>query len=453
MNLSAVVKKAGWQVDLVLAGEEDIFKKAKSFQPEVIAFPVFTGEHQWVIKQAQRFKKENPEIFVLLGGPHPTYYPEIIKARGIDAIIRGEGEGAVCDFLQAFQNGKSATKIKNLWLKKGKIIYKNPLRPLIANLDSLQIPDREVYYQYDFLKRASVKQFLTGRGCPYHCSFCSNHLLRRLYQGKGKYVRRYSPRRVIEEIKEVRRKYSFNTISFTDDVFVADRNWLKKFLPIYKKEVGVPFMCNVTANSLDEELVRLLKKGGCYGIAMGIESGSQEMRFKVLNKFITDEEILEGGRLTKKYGLELKTYNILSLPGETFEEAVKTVKLNAKIKPSAAAASLLQPYPDYEITKYAIKKGFLPKNFNVNDVGESIYLPSPIKGPETRQLENLQAFFPLLVAHPKLLPLIKPLLRLPLRPVFRLMTRITYGFYTSRVHKLPLGDKIRYLRHMDPLKM
>ena len=453
MSLAAVIKKAGWQVDLILAGEEDIFKKIAQFKPEIVAFPVFTGEHRWVIKTAQAIKEKYPRVFILLGGPHPTYYPQVIKEKGVDGIVRGEAEGAVLDLLKALEQKRALTKIANLWVKRGKKVYRSPLRPLIADLDSLPIPEREVYYKYGFLKSASVKQFLTGRGCPYNCTFCSNHLLRKMYQGKGEYLRRHSPQRVIEEIREVQQKYGLKTISFTDDVFTADKNWLKEFLPLYKKEINVPFMVNVTANSLDEELTKMLKGAGCYGIAMGIESGNEELRFKVLKKYITDKQILEGGRLAKKYNLVLKTYNILSLPGETLEEVVKTIKLNAAIKPASATASLLQPYPDYEITKYAIKKGFLPKNFGVNDVFESIYFASPIKGNQSQEIENLQAFFPFLVAHPKFIPLIKPFLKLPLRFLFRLIARLTYGFYMSRVHKLSFWDKIRYLRHMDPLKV
>lgn len=453
MSLAAVIKKAGWQPDLVLAGEEDIFAKVREFKPDVVGFPVFTGEHQWVLRLAWDLKKKYPKIFILLGGPHPTYYPEIIKEKGIDGIIRGEAEGAVFDLLKALGQKKSLGKIKNLWVKKGERIYKNPLRPLIEDLNTLPIPGREIYYQYGFLRNASVKQFLTARGCPYNCTFCSNHLLRRLYQGKGRYLRRSSPQRVIEEIRQVKRKYGFKTISFTDDVFTFDKAWLDEFLPLYKKEIGVPFMVNVTANSLDEELASMLKKANCYGVAMGIESGSEKMRFRVLKKFITDEQILETGRLAKKYNLILKTYNILSLPGETLEDALRTIKINATLKPLAAAASLLQPYPDYEITEYAIQKGFLPKKFGVDDVAESIYLVSPIRGKDSREIENLQAFFPFLVAHPKFIPLVKPLLRLPCRFLFRLIARLTYGFYLSRAHKLSFGDKIRYLRHTDPSKL
>ena len=453
MSLAAVVKKAGWQADLVLPEEENIFKKVGKLKPEIVALPVFTGEHQWVLETARKLKRQNPKIFILLGGPHPTYYPEIIKAKGIDAVIRGEAEGAILDLLNALEKKRPLTKIKNLWWKKGKKIYKNPLRPLIEDLDLLPLPDREIYYKYDFLRKASVKQFLSSRGCPYACTFCSNHLLRKMYKNKGRYLRRHSPQRMIKEIKEVYSKYGFETVSFSDDVFTAHKDWLMEFLPIFKKEIGVPFMVNVTAHCLDEELARMLAKAGCWGIAMGVESGSQEIRFEVLKKFITNEQIIESGKLAKKYGLKLKTYNILSLPGETLKEAWETVKINQMIKPDSATASLLQPFPGYEITSYAQKYGFLPRNFDVEDVGESIYLSSPINSPQKRELENLQRFFPLVVEFPWMGLVVERLIKLPPNPIFTFLGRAFYGLFMSRVHHLTWGDAIRYLRHMDPFKV
>lgn len=453
MSLAAVIKNIGWQAEVALAGEEDIFQALKKYQPKIVGFPVFTGEHHWVLNLAREIKKKHPGIFILLGGPHPTYYPEIIYKRGVDGIIRGEGEGAVVDFLEGYIKGGSINKIKNLWVKKGKKVYKNPLRPLIEPLDILPIPDREIYYRYGFLKNASVKQFLTTRGCPFNCTFCSNHLLKKLYRNKGKFVRRYSPKRVLKEMRGVKEKYGFQTISFTDDVFVYDRVWLKRFLPKYQKEIGAPFICNITASVLDDSLARLLKKGGCYGLAMGVESGVEMIRIDVMKKIITNKQIKESAKIAHKYNLALKTYNILSLPGESLEDALATIKLNAEIKPTSAAASLLQPYPGYEITKYAIQHNFLPKSYGTEDVEESIYLSSPIKGRDYQRIENLQALFPLLAAHPWLIPFVKPFLNIQSKTLFRFLARLTYGYYTSKVHRLSFKDKVRYLRHLDPLKV
>ncbi|MFH1073880.1 MAG: radical SAM protein [Candidatus Firestonebacteria bacterium] len=368
----------------------------------------------------------------------------------MDLIAVGEAEYACLDLLDNLRDKKEISSIRNLWLKdaSGKII-KNELRCLIEDLDSLPSPDRKIYYKYSFLGKASVKQFLTGRGCPYDCTFCSNHLLRRMYEGKGKYIRRVSPEKIIEEIKTVRQKWGFRSISFTDDVFVMAPAWLDEFLPLFKKEIGVPFMCNVRVNLVTEALVVKLKANGCYGVAMGIESGNEDLRNRVLKKRISNEEIIKAGRLIKSNGLKLKAFNMLGLPGETFEQALETLEINMKIRPDFTPVALLEPYPKYEITDYAVSKGYLNKNYGLDDVAGSIYVPSKIELKDKDKIINLQSFFFLAVKFPVLLPLIKKLVNYKPNIFYKLLTKIIYGYYMSRIHRLTLGDIIRYALHID----
>ena len=486
MFISAFVKKEGFDCDLILAGEtRDLIGPIREKKTDVIAFPVFTGEHHWVAQQAIRIKKALPRVQILLGGPHVTYYPEeAIKCEAVDFLALGEAEEAIAELLNAQsshtrhpesaypprkhlrgggtclagrrvggRNEEVSYSISNIWRRDGSEIHKEEMGPLVEDLDSLPNPDRSIYYQYPFLAKASVKQFLTGRGCPYSCAFCANAMLRKLYKGKGKYVRRRSPERVVEEAERVKREYGLETASFTDDVFAMDKGWLSHFLPLLKKRVGVPFLGNVTANLVDRELIEMLKDGGCYGLAMGIESGNEKLRQQVLQKRVTNEQILRAGKLIKEAGLKLKTYNILSLPGETVENAIETIKINAAIYPDHASCSLLQPYPKYPITEYAIEKGFLPEDYGVEQVGESLFDDSPILSPHKKELLNLQTFFFIGVKAPWALPLIRVLIKLPPNPVYRLISKAFYGIYMSRVHKLTLKDMLRYALHIDPFKV
>ncbi len=138
------------------------------------------------------------------------------------------------------------------------------------------------------------------------------------------------------------------------------------------------------------------------------------------------------------------------MPGEEIKEALETLEINAKIKPDHTSCSFLQPFPKYEITEYAKEKGFLDKNFDVDDYSGSIYYLSPIKSRSKRQLENLQTFFFICVKLPFLIPLMKPFLNFPPNPIFRFCARAFYGFYMSRVHRLTVTDMIRYALHIDP---
>lgn len=452
MMLSSYLKKHGYEVDLILFREEkNIIKAINKRKPDIIGFPTFTGDHDWVTSWAKKIKKEaeKPPL-IILGGPHPTYYPDIIEKEGVDIIARGEAEETLLELMEALRLKRDYKNIAGLWVKDGSQIIRNEIRPLQENLEKYPLPDRDIYYKYSFLKKASAKQFLTGRGCPFQCTFCANRILKQIYEGKGRFVRRRSPEGAVNEIYEVKKKYGLKTVSFTDDVFLTEKRWLEEFLKKFKEKINLPFMCNVTANLIDEETIKLLKKYGCYGISMGVESGNQEIRFKVLKKFITNEHIIDAGRQAKKNNLILKTYNILALPGETLENAFETLYINVKIKSDFAACSLLQPFPKYEITEYAKEKGFLPRDYDVKDVHGGIYRYSPLKLKDKYQIVNLQRLFFLGVKFPRLIPLIKKLIKLHPNPVFTFIGQVLYGFNMSRVHRLTLGDMIRYALHINP---
>jgi hypothetical protein len=183
---------------------------------------------------------------------------------------------------------------------------------------------------------------------------------------------------------------------------------------------------------------------------MGVESGDEEIRFKVMGKFISNKQIIEAARMIKKQGLILKTYNIICLPEETIEKAISTMKLNAKIKSDFASCSLLQPFPDYDITEYAKKHNFLPADYGLKDVSGNIYRSSPILLPEKEQFLNLQTFFFIGTKLPWTIPLIKKLIKLPPNFIFKLVGKVMYGFYMSRVHRLTVFDIINYAMHIDP---
>ncbi len=452
MSISALLKAHGHKTALLITSlEKDLKGKLKKLKPDIVGFHLITGEHNKTLSLVREIKVALG-VKTLLGGPHATYYPEeTINKEGVDFLAVGEAEYAVLDLLDALTKGYDTSKIKNIWSVSGKEVFKNEPRELIGSLDDLPSPDRDVYYNYSFLGKSSVKQFLTGRGCPYECTFCSNHLLNNLYKGKGRYVRRISPSKVIEEIKAVRKKWGVRTVSFTDDVFVMSMEWLNEFLPVFKKEINLPFMCNVRVNLVTEELISKLKDHGCYGVAMGIESGNEHLRNVVLKKHLSNVQIKKACSIIKNYKVKLKAFNMIGIPGETFEQAMETLLLNIEVQPDFTPVSLLEPYPKYEITKYAIEQGCLPTSYSVDDVSESIYIPSKLifKDNDVQKMINLQTFFFLTVKFPILLPLVRKLVNIKPNWFYRLTAKAVYGYFMSRMHRLTIRDIIRYAKNID----
>lgn len=329
-------------------------------------------------------------------------------------------------------------------MKKNNKIFKNSLRPFIQNLDELPYPDRKIYYKYKFLRELNLKNFISGRGCPYNCTFCFNHALKQIYNNKGTYIRKRSVDNLIKEILEVKEKYGMNHITFSDDTFILNRTWLRQFLLEYKKRVNLPFSCNIRANLIDEEIVKLLKEANCYVAAMGIESGDENIRNNILKKGITNEQIRNTARLFKKYKIRFKTFNMIALPEESFEETFKNMKLNIEIKPTIATCSILQPYPKLEVTEYCMKHGFLDSNYCVSDFGISRSDKSltPLKIRDKEKFENLQAFYSLVIQFPFLKSIVKSLINFPPNKVFKLIEKLTYGSLSMRLYKFGIKDSM-----------
>ncbi len=428
--LSAVLKKGGHTTRVIIGEQaEAIIKKLRP--GDIAAFSIMTGMHHWAIDIAARIKKQS-NLLTVFGGAHPTFFPEMLEENGVDIICRGEGEGSILDLANAIDANTDITGIQNLWVKMGGVVHKNPLRPLIDDLDVIPFQDRTVYYEsYPSMLQNPHKIFLAGRGCPFECTFCFNEQLKNMYKGLGKYVRFRSPANIIEEIRVLRSAYPLGTVFFNDDIFVFNHAWLARFLPMYKTEVGLPFYACARADTLREDTVRLLKDAGCQGVSFAIESGNEELRNKVLGKKITNRQIEDAAAMLKKQGIKFATYNIVGIPGETVENALETIELNIRIKTDYPRCSFLTPYPGTKIAEYAVRMGY------VESTVDSI-LPSSQQGgtmlalKNKDRLSNIHAFFHTAVLCPSLFPVIKVLIKLPYNILFRLWWMVTYFFIFSK---------------------
>lgn len=227
-SIAALLKSRGHKVKVAIAST---YRQVKSFlRPgQIVGFSVMTGMQNWAVSLSRQIKKDF-NVFIVMGGPHPTYYPQVIEEMDIDAICRGEGEFAMLDLALAIDRQTDVSGIANLWVKKQAQVYKNEPRPLCGNLDELPRQDRQIYYeQYPFLRDNPHKSFIAGRGCPFDCAFCFNRQLRRIYDKKGDFVRMRSPRDVIAEIEEVRDNYGLKKVFFHDDTFILNFQWLEDF--------------------------------------------------------------------------------------------------------------------------------------------------------------------------------------------------------------------------------
>lgn len=443
--ISAVLKKYGHRVDLFIGRDSEAF--LSQIQPgDIVAFSTMSGEHHWALKVASHIKNKINTLTVF-GGAHPTYFPEIIEHPAVDVACCGEGEFAMLDLANAFDKGASLTDIPNLLVKRGNKIKRNNVRHLISDLDSLPFPDREIYYKYPLLKKSSLKTFMASRGCSFSCSFCFNEKLRSIYSDKGKYVRFRSPRNIINEIEEADSKYGLNSIYFVDDLFALNKEWLEEFVSAYKKKIKKPFVCSSNANTLNEDIIRLLKDSGCTAVSFGVETGNEKLRCALFNKPITNNQIERVSRLLKEYNLKFMTFNMIGFPKETTENALETINLNIKIGADYPRCSILTPYPGTRIAEH------FKEEIKIDDIlSTHQQFKISFKVPAPDELYNLHCFFQTAVIFPRSLWLIKRLIKLPPNILFKLWWLMVYFYVFVRSEmRSPIQTFIGALKTFGPM--
>ncbi len=442
MYLSACLKKEGHQVNCFIEAEEkDLVSAVKAWEPEIIGFTVISGVHGWCIEIAEKLKTD--DNLIIFGGPHTTFFPEVIHKQPVDAICIGEGEGAIVDIVRYYKDPTAFAKIENLWVKQDGVVYKNEVRCFIEDLDTVPYPDREIFYKYPSLAKNSRKTIMCSRGCPYSCTFCFNSAYRKIYKGKGTYTRYRSAENVLTEIKELRDKWGLKSVFIQDDTFIVDKVWVKDFMLKYKKEIGLPFTALIRADLVDEDIVASLADAGCVVVHFGIESGNPKLRNLLLKKGVTNEQILATAMLLKKHKIRFKTYNILKLPGETIDQAFETVRLNSKIGVDFPWASIFLPYPKTELTNHMIENGLLKSSYTVDDLSASFFNP---KDPsrDDWQFINLQRLFFYAVKLPFAEPVIRRLIKLPPNKFFDMLFYVSHAFNYRGSENMDLKDVVYF---------
>lgn len=347
-SLSAVLKKKGHDTDMILV---DRFEKKKlnevinNFQPDIIGYS-FVSKQKFLAQNIIHHVARHHKVPSIIGGVHATVDPEdCLEIEGPLGVLVGEGEFALLEFVNSYAENRDYSKTANFYFKNNGKIIRNPLNSLIQDLDSLPFPDRKIF-KYNPMDAQLGLEFFFSRGCPYKCSYCINEYLQELYEGKGAYVRFRSPESVIEEIEKTIKMYDYDgMLTFHDDVFTLKKTWLGEFSELYRKRVALPYRCNSTAERIDRETADLLKISNCKEVWFGIETGFEELRKTVLNKKISDADIIKAGKTLNDVGISPCSFNMLGIPDETEENIRRLIEINIQADIKKADVGLLQPFP------------------------------------------------------------------------------------------------------------
>ncbi|MDD5331715.1 MAG: radical SAM protein [Candidatus Nanoarchaeia archaeon] len=352
-TISSLLKKYGHKVKIIFLPYTENYKKLykKSVLKQILEIAkdselIGVSAYASTSKRAEQvigfLKKLN--VPIVYGGIHATISPrECINHCNIACV--GEGEDAFLELVEKLEKREDIGKIQNLWIRYKDVIFKNPVRPLREKLDELPFADYEIEDHY-ILERGRLIPFeerhlggyiffLTGRGCPYGCAYCSNHFLNTLYEGKGKTLRWHSPDYIIENVLYLRKKYpSLKVFDIRDDTFsLRPLSQIKYFCELYKQKVNIRFKCLADPKTLTEEKARLLADAGCTDIIIGIQ-GSEKVNQEIYLRNQTDEDVLRTANILHKFPKIAVMYDIITCnPYETNKDILNLIELIREIPP------------------------------------------------------------------------------------------------------------------------
>jgi radical SAM superfamily enzyme YgiQ (UPF0313 family) len=450
MSLAGSLRHHGHQVDLVHAmSADEVAATAQARDADLLAMSATTGLHRVYVTWARQLRRCFPDKGLVLGGPHATFFPEVIEQAPFDGLCIGEGEQTFPVFLDLYAAGFPELP-PGFWIRRdggrGPVEKGPPAEPLVE-LDRLPPPAFDLYYDQNPKYRAlPIRVFMATRGCPFRCTYCFNRTLVDQRPSGAPVIRAHDPSRVVEEINRVRARWGGRMVWFLDANFASRTKWLLAFAQEYRRHVSQPFFCKLRPERATAQVVKTLADAGCTAVGLGIESGSESLRRQVLDRKVTDGAIIEGCRQLKARGIKIMSFNMLGLPGETLDDALRTVALNVACGVDYGAATILQPYPGTEIARQAVARGQFDGDFE--RLSYSYFDDSPLRfeSPrQRRQVTNLQRLFTFAVEFPEVRRLLRWLIDRPTSRLFDhlFLTRhelaLRHGFYRCFTRGAPVA--------------
>lgn len=311
---------------------EETAHRIAATRPDVVAFSSYTITHRWSIEVARALKRIAPTPIVF-GGPHVSGAPaQSIAEPSIDAVVEGEGEGALLDLLRCAERSRfGRSDVPNVWFKGDGAPISNRVRPLIHDLDVLPWADKAIFYD---CMPAFEREFyvISRRGCPYRCSFCEYSIFPKQYPGE-KPVRRRSVDHVIGELRYWKARGRIRKVFFWDAIFTLDIGWMREFAASYRREIGLPFECYTHPNAMSRELARALADAGCSMVRVGVQTVNSDTLADMDRKG-SRERVRATVDHLRELGINYSLDHILGLPGEGPQDQREALRFYNDVRPS-----------------------------------------------------------------------------------------------------------------------
>ena len=331
----------------------------KEFEPDIIGMTVSTFSLLECIDIARLAKEIDPDIKIIVGGIHVYIYPrETIEIGCFDYGLLGEAENSIIQLLNKLETNENPFCIKGLIYKENGDAKFTGMPELLNDLDCIPFPDRRLlpYKRYNSIiaKANPITIMITSRGCPYKCIFCDRPHL-------GKSFRVRSAVNVVDEFEECYR-LGIKEILVYDDTFTINKQRVIDICRnIIARKIRIYWGIRARVDTVDEEMLELLKKAHCVRINYGVESGDPTV-LKGLNKGITLKQAEKAFALTKKHGMDALAYFMIGCPDDTKETIEATLRFAKKLKPAYCHFTILMPFPSTRVYADALERGLIKKD-------------------------------------------------------------------------------------------
>jgi radical SAM superfamily enzyme YgiQ (UPF0313 family) len=365
--IAGSLKRQGHQVSChVLRSPEDAQALAVVVgrtQPDCIGISLVTHQRKNLDSIVTLCRRQYQGL-VIVGGIHATLAPQdTLACEGVDAVCVGEGEIPLLRLGECLAAGENPRGMDGfLWRGAPPGRPPGSLR-FASDLAGLARPDYSIFDMPSILRHGPLSGYfpiLISRGCPYECTYCCNKAIRSVYASGRGYFRMLPSEAAVELLEEVVQRHRPGGFNFGDDLLVCNRNWFGDFSALYRRRIGLPYVCNGRVERLqDERIIAMLKESGCRQLSFGLESGDEPLRRTLLKRPYTDEQVLRCAALLHEAGIPFSTYNIVGFPGETPAQMERTYDLNRRIRPTSGMVFYFYPYPGTELYDLCEREGLL----------------------------------------------------------------------------------------------
>ena len=383
--LAAIALREGMDVRIIDAAAENLsvaqtVAQIKEFKPDIAGISSTTAGIVASGTLAQCLKEIDQKTITLIGGCHVTSLPEetLREFNSFDVAVMGEGEETFSEILKAV----SATGVvpENLSgtarMIEGRFLL-NERRPLIDNLDELPLPAWRFLRGFpgSFLPSpARINRFpcasvVLARGCPNRCDFCDRSVF-------GNTVRSYSPAYALGMFKDLAHNFGVREILIEDDTFVISHKWVREFCEkLIAEKIDMTWSCLGRADRVTPDILKLMKKAGCWHISYGIESGDQRI-LNAMNKKEDIAHIESAVRWSREAGIKTKGFFMVGFPGETSESLKLTKDLALRLPLDDISVMQLTPFPGTALYQRAAEYGVFEKDWRKMNTLSTVFTPN-----------------------------------------------------------------------------